>query len=328
MPRRTVALLAVAGAGAAGTALAAKRSLDARIARWDTNPDHCDGDPLGLPDTDRVEVLAADGARLRGHRCGAPDGRTVLLVHGYTDSVRSWAPVVRRLVDTGLDVVLVDQRGHGDSDRGDAAFDTETLADDVRVWIDQLDLHDAVLVGHCSGGIGAMAFAGRHPDLAADRLRSMVLVATVAHPAPLAGLPGIQLDPDRAVRAIDRLVAHDTLGLLVLSRAFGTYPTRCALEATRERLLATDAGTRADALTMLRSFDLRPVLPDVAMPTLVLAGSHDRLTPLAGNESIAELIPDARLEVLPGMGHMLLFEAPDAISDAIVGAAQPVGASR
>ena len=80
-------------------------------------------------------VVATDGATLRGHRCGDPSGQTVLLVHGYVESVRFWAPVVRRLVESGLDVVVVDQRGHGDSDRGDAPFSTDTLAADVRAWL-------------------------------------------------------------------------------------------------------------------------------------------------------------------------------------------------
>jgi pimeloyl-ACP methyl ester carboxylesterase len=77
---------------------------------------------------------------------------------------------------------------------------------------------------------------------------------------------------------------------------------------------------------MLRDFDLRPLLPSISLPTLVVAGSHDRLTPLAGNEAIADLIPGARIEVLHGMGHMLMFEAPDAVTDAIVQATKPADA--
>lgn len=122
--RRSRVLLAAA---AAGGAVVATRALASHTARWDANPDHCDGDPLGLPeDTTEIEVTAADGARLQGHRCGDPSGNTVLLVHGYIESVEFWAPVVRRLVDAGLDVVLVDQRGHGCSERGVAPFDTDT----------------------------------------------------------------------------------------------------------------------------------------------------------------------------------------------------------
>jgi len=325
--RRSAVLLAAAGV--AGGAVAAKRWLASHVARWETNPDHCDGDPLGLPGTTEIEVVAGDGARLRGHRCGDPDGPTVLLVHGYIESVRFWAPVVRRLVDAGLDVVVVDQRGHGDSERGDAPFDTDTLAADVRAWVEQLDLHDTVLAGHSMGGVSAMAFAGTCADLAAERLRSMVLVATFAFPEPLVpGLPDVQVDPTRVLRLFERVLALETVGLVCMARVFGTYPTRSALEATRDSLLATDLHTRADALRMLRAFDLRPVLPAIRVPTVVVAGTHDRLTPLAGNEEITDLVPGAHLEVLPGMGHMLMFEAPDAVTDAIVRATKPADATR
>lgn len=303
--------------------MAAKRALDAHVAAWDTNPDHTGGDPLGLPECHEIEVVAADGARLRGRRGGDPDGPSVLLIHGYIESVEFWAPVVRRLEGAGLDVVLVDQRGHGMSERGSAPFDTDTLGDDVRAWIDGLGLRDVVVAGHSMGGISTMAFAAGHPDLAADRVRSLVLVATLCFPEPLFGLPDIQVDPERVVALLERAMAVETLGLLFLSRVFGTRPTRPGIEATREGLLRTDRATRVDAMRMLRGFDLRPHLPSIPLPTVVVAGSHDRLTPLPGNEVIAELIPDARLEVLPGMGHMLMFEAPDAVTDVIVQATKP-----
>jgi pimeloyl-ACP methyl ester carboxylesterase len=298
------------------------------MSRWDTNPDHCDGDPLGLPETTEIEVTAADGARLQGHRCGDPDGSTVLLVHGYIESVEFWAPVVRRLVEAGLDVVIVDQRGHGCSDRGTAPFDTDTLAGDVRAWVEGLNLRDAVLVGHSMGGVSAMAFTGIHADVAAERLRGQVLVATLAFPAPVLGLPDIEIDPRRVVAILERAMRNESLALLFVSRVFGTWPTRPALEATRQGILRTDRQTRIDAMAMLRSFDLRPVLGSIDLPTVVVAGSHDQLTPLPGNELITEEIPGARLEVLPGMGHMLMFEAPDAVTDAIVQATKPADAAR
>lgn len=323
--RRSRVLLAAA---AVGGAVAAKRALDGHTGRWDTNPDHCDDDPLGLPATTEIHVTAPDGARLQGHRCGDPSGPTVLLVHGYIESVEFWAPVVRRLVEAGLDVVIVDQRGHGCSERGTAPFDTDTLAGDVRAWAEGLDLRDAILVGHSMGGVSAMAFTGTLPEIAAARLRGQVLVATLAFPEPLFGLPDIRVDARRVVGLLERVMRWETLALLSVSRVFGTWPTRKALEATRQGIVRTDRQTRIDAMAMLRAFDLRPVLGSIDLPTVVVAGTHDQLTPLAGNELIAELIPGARLEVLPGMGHMLMFEAPDAVTDAIVQATKPADVIR
>jgi 3-oxoadipate enol-lactonase len=323
--RRSRVLLAAA---AVGSAIVAKRALDGHTGHWDTNPDHCDGDPLGLPGTTEVEVTAADGARLQGRRSGDPNGTTIVLVHGSLESAASWAPVARRLADAGLDVVLVDQRGHGCSERGEAPFDADTLAGDVRSWLEGLDLRDAVLVGHGLGGVSAMAFSATHPEVVVERLRGQVLVATLAFPQPLFGLPPVEVDPRRVVGLLERAMQHETLALLVVSRLFGTWPTRPALEATRAGIMGIDRQTRIDAMAMLRRSDLRPVLPSIDLPTVVVAGTHDQLTPLPGNELIADLIPRAKLEVLPGMGHMLMFEAPEAVTDAIVQATKPADASR
>lgn len=323
--RRSRVLLAAA---VVGGGVVAKRALDGHVARWDTNPDHCDGDPLGLPATTEIEVTAADGSRLQGHRCGDAGGPTVILAHGYIQSVGFWAPVVRRLAEAGLDVVLVDQRGHGRSERGTAPFETDTLAGDIRSWVEGLDLRDAIVVGHAMGGVSAMAFSAAHPDVAAERVRGQVLVATLAFPEPLFGLPDVQVDARRVVGLLERVMAVETLALLFVSRVFGTWPTRPALEATRQAIIRTDRQTRIDAMAMLRDFDLRPHLSSIDLPTVVVAGTHDQLTPLAGNELIAEAIRGAHLEVLPGMGHMLMFEAPDAVTDAIVQAAKPVDAVR
>lgn len=320
-PMRTSRALVLAAA-TTGTVMAGRRNLASRAARWDTNPDHCDGDPLRLPDGEDIAIEAPDGAILRGHRSGDPSGPTAVLVHGLIESVGFWAPVIRRLADAGLDVVAIDQRGHGESERGTAPYATATLGADLRTWVEQLDVDDVVVAGHSMGGVAAMAYAAEHAAFAAERTKHLVLVATLAHSAPLFGLPDVQIDIARAMRALDRAITRD-VALHGLARIFGTWPTRGALEATRQGLLSTDKATRADAVQMLRSFDLRPGLGDIRVPTVVVAGSHDRLTPLAGNERIADLVPGARLEVLHGMGHMLTFEAPDAVADHIVQATKP-----
>src|SRR5690606_26667170 len=152
---------------------------------------------------------------------------------------------------------------------------------------------DAILVGHSMGGVSAMAFSATHPEIAAARLRSQALVATLAFPEPLFGLPDIDVAPHRVVGLPERVMQRETLALLLVSRVFGTWPTRTALEATRQGIMRTDRQTRIDAMAMLRDFDLRPHLPSVQLPTVVVAGSHDQLTPLAGNELIAESIPGA-----------------------------------
>ncbi len=318
MKTSRLALLALA----AGGSFAAKRAFDAEVRSWSTNPDPTDGAPLRLPAGETVEVTADDGATLRGFRCGDAAGPSIVLVHGYIEHTGFFAPVVTRLADAGFDVVVVDQRGHGRSDRGVAAYTTATLGADLARWLVELDLTGATVVGHSMGGVAAMAFAADHGDVARDHVHHLVLVATLAEPTAVsATLP--QIDPARGVESLTHLFRRPDLGLLALRGVFGTRPTRSGLEATRAGFLQTDPTTRVDAVRMLRDFDLRPSLRSIAVPTRVVAGSHDRLTPLALNEAIAEGIPDAQLDVLPGIGHMIMFEAPEVLTDLIVQSTKP-----
>jgi pimeloyl-ACP methyl ester carboxylesterase len=78
---------------------------------------------------------------------------------------------------------------------------------------------------------------------------------------------------------------------------------------------------------MLADFDIRGGLPGIQIPSVVIAGTHDQLTFLHTNEEIVELIPGCQLEVLPGFGHQLMFEAPDQVTDQIVQATKPVSAA-
>ncbi len=311
--RRSRILIA---AVAAGSAFLGKRALDNRVATWSTNPDATDGDPLTLPEGTPIEVTAGDGATLRGLDCGS--GPTVMVVHGCTGTTGSWAPVARRLVDAGFRVVAVHQRGHGDSDRGDAPYRPETLGDDVRAWIDGLDLRDIVLAGHSMGGLASIAFACQHATYATERVTGLVLVSTLIAPQKDPRLPDVDIDIAKFLPLADRAIRPTDYGLFGLLGVFGTRPARAQMEAARAGFLVTDPGVRREAAAMMADFDLRPELAEIDLPTVVVAGTHDQLTYLPGNEEIAELILGARIEVLPGLGHMLPWEAPDQVTEQII----------
>lgn len=303
-------------AAVAGGAFVGKRALDARVASWSTNPDTTDGDPLTMPDGTAVEITADDGAVLRGLDCGS--GPTVMLVHCWTGTIGFWAPVARRLVDAGFRVVAVHQRGHGDSDRGEAPYRPETLGNDVRAVIEQLDLRDLVLAGHSMGGLASIAFACGHGEIATDRVKGLTLVATLAAPPKDPRLPDSNLDISKFLPLADRAMRPTDYGLFGLLGTFGTRPARSQLEATRAGFLMTDPEVRREAAVMMQDFDLRPQLADIDLPARIIAGTHDQLTHLPGNEEIAELILGAEIDVLHGLGHMLPFEAPDQITEHII----------
>jgi pimeloyl-ACP methyl ester carboxylesterase len=128
----------------------------------------------------------------------------VVLLHGLASQRRFWNPVVRRL--SGLPVVAIDQRGHGDSDRPGSGYALTTVAEDLAVAMDALGWSRAVVVGHSWGGSVAATFAAEHPE------RTLAVVALDGgFSSPPAGFDRAEararLEPPRFAVPPDELVA-------------------------------------------------------------------------------------------------------------------------
>lgn len=180
-------------------------------------------------------------------------------------------------------------------------LDRPTLDEQVQALLDALP--DRFVLGGLSlGGIVAMALTRRAPE----RVAGLCLMATNARaptPEQRAGWDAAltRLDdgaPARALQPLELLLHDRSLDATALQMADETGERRLAAQLRLQ-------GTRVDE---------RPALPAVAVPTLVLAGEQDRLCPVERHTEIAELVPDARLQVLPGVGHLLPVEAQDTVA--------------
>ena len=320
---RTLALTAAA-AGVLG-ALSTRRTNR----RWATASDPTGGDPLGLPDGERLTVTTADGAELAVLVAGPePDGGavpTVVLSHCWTGDSRIWAPVARRLVADGHRVVLYDQRGHGASTIGSDGLTIEALGSDLRTVLETLELRDVVLAGHSMGGMAVQAFAIGHPAARRQRVAGIVLVATAAGGLRTAG------PSDRVGRAavssarVARLMSDPRLGPRIVRSGVGRRPARSHLDATLETFLATPPEVRAGFLQSILRMDWHDRLPEIDVPAVVMVGTWDRLTMPRLGRRLAAGLPVAELVVIPGAGHMLPFEEPDLVAERIASLV-PLGA--
>jgi len=296
------ALGAVGGAALAGNRVAARRLRNRAVAA-----------ELTLHFDSSRRIPAHDGGDIFVVERGT--GPVLLLSHGVTLSVRTWAKQLDSLADAGFRVIAFDHRGHGESTLGTAGHGVEQLASDMRTVLEVLDLHDVVVVGHSMGGVAAQSFCIHHPDVARERIAGIVLLSTLVR-SPLAasprlsafmtGLIGRLPDGAAALRSRD-------LGLLVARIGFGRDPEPADVDATRQMILATSPATRRDAVLALAGLDLRERLGEIDRPTLVICGTADLLTPIAESRRIARRIPGARLEEVPGGGHMLMLERAEAL---------------
>ncbi len=273
----------------------------------------------------RLTVDTPDGARLAvfDHAPpGEPVGPTLVLAHGWCLTHESWDPVVAELRSRRPDlrVISYDQPGHGHSTVGrERSVDLLDLGAALQAVIGATAPHgDLVLAGHSMGGMTIMALGRVDPGLLRERVRGVALVGTAAHLPGRRGLPG-----EGVVMALLARLPATTGGLpttarLTRANLFGDRPDPEAVRATMRMTRRTRANVVADWYRAIARLDLRPGLaPFAEVRTEILTGSRDRLTPVSAGRRLASAIPGATFRSLPGVGHMVTYEATDLLATRI-----------
>lgn len=248
--------------------------------------------------------------RLRFHyrTQGRPDGMPVLFVHGSFASARWWEPVLSVMPDDFYCVAL-DLRGCGETDKPDTGYEIASQAKDVASFADALGLVGFDLVAHSSGGAVAVEYALTQPD----RARSLVLVDTVPVEGAYTPLEALAL---LAQMQQDRVLLRNALASLMPRLAASADPFFENLVADAAAMAPAAFTEVAIALGQWNRFaDARAL----TLPCLLIWGDAD---PIVGREAMTRTliaIPGANnLEVLKGVGHSPLIDAPLALAERIV----------
>jgi non-heme chloroperoxidase len=263
--------------------------------------------------TDEV-VRRPDGTALWTVRAGS--GPPVVLAHGIGITVAEWSLVMPALVERGHQVIAYDQRGHGRSTAGSAGYTAQTLFDDLTAVVEHFDLHNAVVVGH-SMGTAATLGALADTDLP-RRTRAAVLVSTTVgrlfDGAPLAA----RLQSPLVRSGVLQLLASSPrLGRSFIAPAAGPDAPPEIVEAMRLTFARWKPKT-ARFLGVLGTLDLVPLLPAISTPLHLVLGERDTLmTRERNSDLVVAHAPRAELTMVPGVGHYLNWEAPEAIVDAV-----------
>jgi 3-oxoadipate enol-lactonase len=247
-------------------------------------------------------TTADDGVRLYYELFGRRDGDPVLLIHGLGTDSRGWV-LQRAAVGARFRGIVFDNRGVGRSDKPPGPYSLHRMAEDACRVLDAAGYESAHVVGASMGGVIAQIMAVTHPD----RVRSLVLACTSCRHHPwrrrlmhewidVAERDGMSAF---GVKNVGWLVGHSMLRVPAVVRLLVPF----AITAPPHAFIAqTNAILDVDD-------HLRRSLPGVRVPTLVLVGSRDILTPVADAEELAELIPDANLVVIGGAAHGFMVEA-------------------
>lgn len=249
-------------------------------------------------------VVAVDGLPLRVVRVGS--GSPLLLINGIGASIEMWSPLVALL--RGRELVAFDLPGSGSSPPATRPLRINGLARMTTGLLDALGYERLDALGYSFGGIVAQELARRAPE----RIDRLVLCATSpglggVPPKPMAAL--MMLSP---VRYYSRSSAQHILPVIAGGR---TRRDPLALESQLAERLAKPPSARGylEQLYAVTGWSSLSWLASVRHPTLMIHGDEDPLVPLANARRMAGIMPQARLRVLRGGGHLFLLDEPESV---------------
>ena len=252
--------------------------------KWETLPL-----PPAMPKASAHDVIEHDGARIYYATYGT--GEPVILLHGGLGNADHWANQVPALAEH-FEVIVIDSRGQGRSTRGRGAVTYDVMAGDVLAVMDRLSLERAALVGWSDGGEIAMKIAISHPD----RVAKMFVF-------------GANYDANGSKHSSSH------------AQTFVAYAQKCRADYQRMSTTPRQFDSLVEWLSPVWKNPMgftKDQLRAISVPTLVGDGDHDEIIVRAQIEEMAQLIPNAKLVILPDTSHFALWQDPEAFNKALV----------
>ncbi|GAA2215422.1 alpha/beta hydrolase [Nonomuraea monospora] len=327
------ALVGAASAGVAAAALAKRYAVGRIRLRPDTEASEPFGELRGRERT----LVTSDGYALHVEIDGPEDAPlTVVFCHGYCLNLESWH-YQRKDLRENYRIVLWDQRSHGRSQRAEADDCTiDRLGDDLAEVIEEFVPGPCALVGHSMGGMTIMALADRHPELFGDKIRAAALIATSAGklaeltlglPAMLSKVvhkmaPGTVSMLGKRGTWVDRTRHAGSDIAFLITRLFGFGDSKnvspTLVDFAESMIRATPTEVVANFYPALMNHDKLSALHVLdPVPTAILVGDRDWLTPPDHSKAIAGALPKAQLTEVPETSHLIQMERPGIVNDAL-----------
>jgi len=257
-----------------------------------------------------MTLVNVEGMHLRVEKHGR--GRPLMFVHGFPLDHSMWRSQIDAFAESHR-VIAVDLCGFGASDAADGTVTMEQFADDLVAMLDVMAIDDPVVFcGLSMGGYIAWQFLSRYPD----RTAALILCDTRAAADSPEAKENRRKMARLALDAGSKAVAAPMLAKLFAPSTYEQQPE--IVEATRRVMAATDPiGVAAALRGMATRPDMTEMLPRISVPTLLVVGEHDVITPPEEMESMARSIPGAKLVRIPDAGHMAPLENPAAVNQVI-----------
>lgn len=261
--------------------------------------DHAGWAPL------KQAVALSNGITLRTIEAGDPGGKPLVLLHGWTDTSRSWALLLPQLKRHRL--IIPDLRGHGASDKCDCCYSIGAFSDDIRLLLDARGIRRAAFAGHSLGSMITQRFAFDHPE----RVDRIALIGSTTTPA---------FKPDdglwQAVMALgDRIDPEDPF---IREWVNGPTPIDTAfLAAVRQETAAIPRRVWRGVAREVMTTQLAAAAAKINAPAMIVWGDQDPLFGADMQAGLRAALPHASFHAFKGLGHNTHWEAPAEIGKLI-----------
>jgi pimeloyl-ACP methyl ester carboxylesterase len=223
----------------------------------------------------------------------------LLFIHGAGGGSFTWV-CQKGVFEKQFNPIILELPGHGES-RGEGEEDIGRYAEQVHLFATRLGLAKVFCVGHSMGGAIVQTLAMTHPEV----IRGIVMVGTGARLRVLpAIMDGIRNQFEETVRKIIR-------------SAYSRKASPEFIERGVKQLLGCGPGVLYGDFLACHRFDLREEVGRIDLPTLVICGREDELTPVSYSEFLHRRIKGSALEIIPNAGHMVMMEAPEPFNRAL-----------
>ncbi|MEQ8676312.1 MAG: alpha/beta hydrolase [Aggregatilineales bacterium] len=296
----------------------AHQAAKGQVAKLRQNPD-----PFPLAQLDEpmpgesAMVERADGTLIHTRSVGDGSAGTVILSHGYGYEMQEWNVIAGMLLDLDYRLIALDLRGHGKSTIGRDGMTSKAMAADYKAVIEHYDVKDAILVGHSTGVFLTTVFMLDYPDVVAKHLKAAVLMAGLCGNA-LEGSPQNRVQiPLIKYGIIESVARSNVYGWLFGASLCGEKPSPAIIQAFLKTFLKQPHKKLFGILNALAVENHYPRLHEIKIPCVIICGEADKTTPRWHSETMGRNIPDARNVWVPHQGHLLNWEAPDVLVEAV-----------
>lgn len=251
----------------------------------------------------KKQVRLQNGVKLSYVELGNPKGEPLLLLHGYTDSSRSWSLTVPYLSEYRL--LMPDQRGHGGSDAPLCCYGSTQFADDARLFLDALGIDRAAVVGHSLGSMVAISLAADHPD----QVSRLILIGSTALVPVKRG--DWLYDNATALKA-----PLDPSSEFLREWHPSKQPTPVDpvfAEAIEDEYLTIPIHVWRGVMRELAEVPVGRHASDIKVPVLIISGGKDPLFPPEHHAALLKAFPHADEKVFADLGHNPNWEQPEAV---------------